>query len=185
MGVEIQCGWDLHPRVEIMHALAYKIIVVLVALFAELRLVHYIMEIFLPFILTLGLALRILPFTRGIGGLLIALVLGFYFIYPTAFMIYDLGAGAQAFSTAPIVQPLSQCYASFGGNAQLAQQGYGAMQQAIQVQNDAQQKLIALMLNAIYVPLVILAVTLLFIRAFSPMFGSESGDVMMGIAKML
>src|SRR3989338_3282626 len=81
-GVEIQCGWDKHPLVESLHALAYKIIQYRIGLQTALSLVQYMLDWMLPLFLPLGVILRAIPFTRGAGGLLIALVLGFYFIFP-------------------------------------------------------------------------------------------------------
>ncbi|MFA6035862.1 MAG: hypothetical protein WC759_02795 [Candidatus Micrarchaeia archaeon] len=184
-GVEIKCGWDLHPKVEALHALAYKLVQLRIAVNAEMVLVQYILANFLSVLLPIGIVLRALPFTRGAGGLIIAIVLGFYFVFPLLFTLSDLALNTQLHPPS-IPAEIQACVfndndAAFAATA--ADLPFVNSSDAIV--GNAREMLVALILDVILMPLLILAATVLFIRAISPMLGSESQDVVYGISKLL
>jgi len=190
-GVEIQCGWDLHPKVEALHALAYKLVQLRVGLNAEMAMVQYIRTNFLSVLLPLGIVLRAFPFTRGAGGLIIAMVLGFYFVFPLLFTLSDLSLNTQL--TPPnmgflndINSMTNKCvFNDYGAVSAMSRADNYAVAQSDQVASSAREMLVALIMDMILAPLLILAATVLFIRAISPILGSESQDVVYGMSKLL
>ncbi len=187
-GVEIQCGWDKHPLVESLHALAYKIIQYRMGLQSALVLVNYMLDWLLPLFLPIGVILRAIPFTRGAGGLLIALVLGFYFVFPMVFTLADLLLSQQL--NKPDMEFIdvnaNQCvYSDLAGAMGVYAADSSMVHQMALTVSTIRSMLVALVLQALLAPLMALAVTILFIRAFSPLLGSDSYMVMYGISKML
>ena len=187
-GTEILCGWDLHPLAQSLHALAYKIVQYRVGVNAALVLADYVQDWFLPLFLPIGIILRAIPFTRGAGGLIIATVLGFYFIFPLVFMLADLLLSGQleAPNLSFIDPNANKCvYSELSGAM-----GVYAVDAAIAVQgaltiSTIRSLLAALLMEMVLAPLMALAATVMFIRAFSPIFGSDSSMVMYGISKMI
>jgi hypothetical protein len=185
-GVEVKCGWDLHPKVEALHALAYKLVQLRIAVNAEMVLVQYMFANFLPILLPIGIVLRALPFTRGAGGLIIAIVLGFYFVFPLLFTLSDLALNAQLRPPDTITAAIQQCV--FNDNAAASAASAADLpfvNGSDAIAGNAREMLVALILDVILMPLLALAATVLFIRAISPMLGSESQDVVYGISKLL
>jgi len=93
-----QGNWnaDTHKYVETAHAIEYKIVSLLISLNSQMFVLKYISENMLAFFLPLGIVLRTLHFTRGIGAFSIALAISFYFIYPGILFLLD-----QSHVTAP------------------------------------------------------------------------------------
>ncbi|NYZ60626.1 hypothetical protein H0O01_02915 [Candidatus Micrarchaeota archaeon] len=80
---------SLHKYVETQHAIASKLVSLMISLNSQMFVLKYIKENMLVFFLPLGIVLRTLHFTRGIGGFFIALAVALYFIYPGMLFIMD------------------------------------------------------------------------------------------------
>ncbi|VVC03825.1 Uncharacterised protein [Candidatus Burarchaeum australiense] len=187
-GTEVQCGWSLHPLTESLHALAYKLVQYRVGLNTALLLVNYIDTWFIPLFLPIGIVLRAIPFTRGAGGLLIALVLGFYFVFPIIFLLTDVLLSqqlARSDTSFADLDPNKCVYADLGGTMQTYAGDLAVAAQAKLTVQTISATLATLILEIILTPLIALAATVLFIRAFSPIFGAESQEVMQGLSKIL
>jgi hypothetical protein len=87
---------SLHKYVETQHAIAYKLVSLMISLNSQVFVLKYILENMLVFFLPLGIVLRTLHFTRGIGGFFIALAVSLYFIYPGMLFIMDASYGPAA-----------------------------------------------------------------------------------------
>jgi len=97
MGIMIYQGmWDeaMHKYVETGHAIAYKIVSLLISLNSQVFVLKYIKENMLAVFLPLGILLRVTHFTRGIGGFFIALAISMYFIYPSMLFLMDASYAA-------------------------------------------------------------------------------------------
>jgi len=187
-GTEIACGWENHPLSQSLHAIAYRIVQYRVGLTSALILIEYIRNVLLPVFLPIGIILRAIPFTRGAGGLIIAIVLGFYFVFPILFTLGDL------LLTQQLERP-DLSFLDFGSNMCVYSTTGGAMSMYVNNQAAAasvgvavpaiRAAIAALTIDLLLSPLMALAATVLFIRAFSPVLGSESQDLMYGISKLL
>ncbi|MDD2655466.1 MAG: hypothetical protein PHQ80_02240 [Candidatus ainarchaeum sp.] len=80
---------DVYKPVETGHYIAMKIVSVMLSLNAQYFLLKYIKANMLATFLPLGIILRTLHFTRGIGGFFIALAVSLYFVYPGALFLMD------------------------------------------------------------------------------------------------
>ncbi|RLG19660.1 hypothetical protein DRN67_02145 [Candidatus Micrarchaeota archaeon] len=187
-GTEIHCGWDLHPLVESLHALAYKIVQYRIGINAALILVTYMSEWLLPIFLPIGIILRAIPFTRGAGGLVIALVLGFYFVFPMIFTLSDLLLSQQLGRPDLnfVDASANTCvYSDLSGAMSINAIDSGIAQQAALAVPEIRSLLAAIVIQALLAPLMALAATIFFVRAFSPILGSDSHMVIYGLTKLL
>jgi hypothetical protein len=92
-GAPVYCfDWnlDLHIAVEKAHLIATKIVGLLITLHAQFIMAEYIQRNMLSVFLPMGLLLRVFPITRGVGGLFIALAVGFFFVFPLFVLLTDL-----------------------------------------------------------------------------------------------
>lgn len=188
------CGdWDtdLHAKMEKAHYLAHKIVPLAIGLQAQYQFVGYVANNMLVIFLPLGLLLRAVPFLRGLGALLVALAIGFYIVFPLAYIMMDPNtARPDPSMLAPAPAALPACYNTFSGlvsvltSSSLGGAGNSPAQPV--GDPDALGQIVAQMqVEAFFEPLVALAVTLIFIGAITPLLGGESGELLHFVAKVM
>jgi len=189
LGVPVYCGdWDLgmHKRVEEAHLVASKLVDLQVALHSEFVLAEYVQRNMLSVFLPFGLVLRIFPFTRGVGGLFIAIGVGFFFVWPTFFLLTD-----PTFIKVnnPPTQEMQQgmCFTGFRGSAVLLAgvvQTGGAGQQSDLAILQGKDLVYQMTIATQFYPFVALVLTLIFIRAMTPLLGGDMGELMKMVSRL-
>jgi len=190
-GIPVYCGdWYLHNEVESNHLTGYKITPLLVNLYGQKAALNYIAENMLAVFLPLGLLLRVFPPLRGIGGLLIAVALGFYFVFPVVYLVNDPSFVKQ---TKQDIKDVSQdasfaCYPGFKGAATIltipplsSSAGGGSSDTC----NNAPELIAKITINLMFYPFVALAATLIFIRTAASFLGGDSGEIMRMVSKVI
>ena len=189
LGIPVWCGsWDLptHQRVEQAHLLAAKMTDISVSLHAQYVLAEYVQKNMLSVFLPFGLVLRIFPLTRGVGGLFIALGVGFFFVWPTFFMLTD-PTFVQV--TTPPDQPRQEgvCFTGFRGSSVLltgiATVG-GSGQQSDIALASGMSLVYVMTIGTVFYPFVALALTLIFVRAMTPLLGGDMGELMKMVSRL-
>jgi hypothetical protein len=137
--------------------------------------------VFLP----LGIILRTFPFTRGAGGLLIALAIGFFIVYPTMFTYVSLMSEAK-----PKIEDITGGN-TFGG-LDLDQFSAGAIDFENATEPEVAQKVDFIFgwlgptaIKIFYYPVVVFMVTITFIRTISPLLGADVTEIGQGIIKLI
>ncbi|MDE1798681.1 MAG: hypothetical protein KGH63_04740 [Candidatus Micrarchaeota archaeon] len=195
LGIPVYCfDWDsaLHAKMEQAHLLANRLVPLGISLHAQYMFVQYLANNMLAVFLPIGLVLRIFPFLRGLGGLMIAIAIGFYIVFPIAFILLDPSTVRPAASSL-IPQtgaPMPACYNTFSGMvssltpASLTATTTGAAENLPDAQQLGQE-LAKLQIEGFFNPLAALAVTLLFISAATPLLGGDSGEIMHFLTKVI
>ncbi len=177
-------GLVTHPYVESYRTMGYKALQLQVAYHSEKVLVEYIHRSALAVFLPLGIILRIIPLTRGLGGLLMALAIGFYIIFPIFFFASSL---ALSVSTTSIDYPpaveIQQCSSDTISQTTAVTQAYQLQFQEMDTQ--VEQTYAALSIDLMFTPFVALAVTLFFVRFLASIFGGDSALILRGVSKMV
>ncbi len=190
-GIPVYCGdWFMHTEVEGNHLTGYKITPLLVNLYGQKAALSYIAENMLAVFLPLGLLLRVFPFLRGIGGLLIAIALGFYFVFPVVYLMNDPTFVKQATPSIPNVaqDPSFSCYPGFKGAATiltiptLSSTAGGGISDTC---TNAPDLIARITINLMFYPFVALAATLIFIRTAASLLGGDSGEIMRMVSKVI
>lgn len=187
-GMNVYCGsWNLgvHQQVEQAHLLGEKIVPLQVALHGQFALAEYISKNMLSVFLPLGIVLRVFPITRGAGGLLIAIAIGFYFVFPLAFVMLDPSFVKIEGAPSAIVQDANMCYPGFKGSTVLINSVLGGqLQQIFQSYAAYADQLARLTVHIMFYPFVALALALIFVRAAAPILGGDTGEIMRMVAKL-
>lgn len=187
-GVPVYCGdWDLslHTEVEKSHLIATKIVSLLMPLHAQYVLAEYIQKNMLSVFLPLGLLLRILPVTRGVGGLFIAIAIGFFFVFPTFFLLADPTFVKSDEQFRDSLQGV--CFTGFRGASTLlagvltnsAISSGSALASA-----SAEEMVFQITIGTMFYPFVALVLTLIFIRTMTPLLGGDLGELMKMVARL-
>jgi len=189
LGVPVYSGdWDLgmHKRVEEAHLLSSKIVDLQVSLHAQFVLAEYIQKNMLSIFLPFGLVLRIFPITRGVGGLFIAIGVGFFFVWPTFFLLSDP-------SFVSVNNPPSQarqdgvCFTGFRGSAVVLAgvvATAGAGEQSDLAIAQGKDLVYQMTIATLFYPFVALVLTLIFIRAMTPLLGGDMGELMKMVSRL-
>ncbi|VVB66379.1 Uncharacterised protein [Candidatus Gugararchaeum adminiculabundum] len=188
-GVEMYCGWDLHPTVERAHFINWKLSELQIVMDAELTLIEIVQNSMLNILLPLGIILRILPLTRGIGGLLIAIAIGFYIVYPVFFMVstFNLTTVAQIGSASTLLgfNPNEACYGDVGGADRLLKKGFEQANAVNPLYTRIGADIPMLYMEYVIQPFIILAITIMFVRAATPILGGDSTYLIQGVSKLV
>lgn len=191
-GVTIfQGSWvpEIHSTVETGHVIAYKIVSLMISLNAQLFVLKYIQATMLAIFLPLGIVLRTLHFTRGIGGFLIALAVSMYFIYPgVLFMLDAASAPLPPPPPSPVMDREELCnmpvFSGFSlGGAAL--QGRGTVSTAaMAISTSSLASFISeVFVRLFYDNMVALAIALTAVRYGSVLLGVESGVFLQMMAR--
>ncbi|MFA5076827.1 MAG: hypothetical protein WC488_00145 [Candidatus Micrarchaeia archaeon] len=174
---------QLYTQIESYRMLAHISVLLLIALNAYIGAIHYISANMLTMFLPIGIVLRAIPFTRGIGAFFIALALGFYIIFPFLFVITDPsfikvpGMYVDLSDPSAITFP----WPTFSGavsiitmapQTQTGSDFFGAVSI-----NEGAAELSKLYYGLILQPIVILSITLIFVRYLTTLFGGESQEI--------
>ncbi len=186
-GAPVYCfDWDqdLHNRVEEAHLIATKIVSLLMPLHAQYVLAEYVQKNMLAIFLPVGLVLRIFPFTRGIGGLFIAIAIGLFFVWPTFFLLTDPTFVKQ--DERLDTQQQGMCYTGFRG-ASVVLAGvlsYGPNSPEALATASGAELVFQITIATLFYPFVALVIALIFIRAMTPLLGGDLGELMKMVARL-
>ncbi|MCL6088990.1 MAG: hypothetical protein M1530_02390 [Candidatus Marsarchaeota archaeon] len=153
-----------------------------------LTLIKYAM----PLLLEAGLVLRVFPLSRGAGGLLIAIGLGFYAVYPVsiAILMTLLPGPTHSFCTGFNPPPLLDL--SDGGVVQtsgdLLQVAFSAKASGSQIgslRTQIETFLPVFYLQGMFLPLVAFTITFTFVRQTGALFGSDLNEIGRGLIKLI
>ncbi|VVC01729.1 Uncharacterised protein [uncultured archaeon] len=178
-GVPVYCGdWSLqkHQQVEMNHLVANKIVGLLMPLHAEFVLVEYIQNNMLTVFLPLGLLLRILPVTRGVGGLFIAVAIGFYFVFPIFYILTD--PTYVKIDQAAADMQAGMCFSGFKGVAVVLSSQYVNAGDTGLALGNASELVFQLSIATLFYPFVAFVIAMIFIRAVTPLLGGDTGELM-------
>ncbi len=174
---------ELYKEVESYRLLAHVCVTLLISINAYIGAIDYISMNMLRMFLPIGIVLRAIPFTRNIGAFFISATIGLYIIYPLLFVITD-----QSFASIPgayiditDMSDTSLPWPSFKGAASLMtigpqSQSSSQIFNTINIKQGASE-LANLYYGLILQPIVILSVTLIFIRYLTSLFGGETQEL--------
>ena len=191
-GIPVYCGdWDfaLHKRVAEAHLIETKIVSLLVPLHALYTLATYVENNMLAVFLPAGLVLRIFPLTRGVGGLMIAIAFGMFFVWPTFYILTDpTFVKADQGLTPNSQRAVGECFTGFKGTAVLVQNVLSqstttGSPETLSIDN-ARELVYQLTISILFYPFVAFVITLVFIRAMTPLLGGDMGDFMKMVGRL-
>jgi hypothetical protein len=189
LGAPAYCwDWDLslHKDVERNHLVATKIVSLLVPLHAQYSLAQYIQNNMLTVFLPAGLVLRIFPLTRGVGGLFIAIAVGFFFVWPTFVVLTD-PTFVKVEGTGQADMLAGKCFTGFKGiTTLLSAEGTASSAATSALASSEGAALVyEVTIGAVFYPFISFVLTLIFIRAATPILGGDMGELMKMVSRLV
>lgn len=185
----------LSPLSEHFHFQAYVVTMAAILTAFQRALIHLFYNTGFTVFIPAGVLLRIFPWTRGAGGLLIAIGIGLSIVYPIMFTFVammsenpsevrnkanELGNSIGGFD----LSEFGACASDFGVMADFA------TEKALSPQLKAASAWIlgwlsSVWLKIFYYPMLVLIVTFTFIRTISPLLGADITEIGQGIVRLL
>ena len=177
---------------ETYRLLNHTLTVLLISMNALVVVADYVKNNMLSFFLPIGLFLRSIFFTRGVGAFLIAMAIGFYYIFPVVYIITDPGFVKPAF-VAP-AKPLDfespMCVPTFSGlsysiYSALGSQTTSASSEGAISLDQLKTDITSVYASVLLQPFIAFAITIMIVRYMITVLGGESMDVMRAVAKVV
>jgi len=185
----------LSPVSEHFHFQAYVVTMAAILTAFQRALIHLFYNTGFTVFIPAGVLLRIFPWTRGAGGLLIAIGIGLSIVYPIMFTFVammsenpsevrnkanELGNSIGGFN----LDEFGACKSDFESASDVA------TEKALSPQLRAASAWIlgwlsSVWLKIFYYPMLILIVTFTFIRTISPLLGADITEIGQGIVRLL
>ncbi|MFH0737271.1 MAG: hypothetical protein V1827_01690 [Candidatus Micrarchaeota archaeon] len=177
---------------ETYRLLNHTLTVLLIGMNAVVVVADYVRNNMLSFFLPIGLFLRSIFFTRGVGAFLIAIAIGFYFIFPVVYIITDPGFVKPAY-VAPAKtsdQENAMCFPTFSGisysiysaiGSQTSSSSSGGTISLDQLKNDITSVYSSVLLQ----PFIAFAITIMIVRYMITVLGGDSMDLIRAVAKVV
>ncbi len=164
-----------------------------------LLLLHYIQIRFLsiikyamPLLIEIGLVLRVFPYSRGAGGLLMAIGFGFYIVYPIsiAMLMTLLPSPTYSFCTEFHPPPLldmsdMNCVQTPSDLLQVKMDIAASNSQTGSLISQLETFLPVFYLQGMFLPLVALTITFTFVRQTGAIFGADLAEIGRGLIKLI
>ena len=145
--------------------------------------------------LPLGVVLRIFPITRGAGGLLIAIAIGFFIVFPTMFAFITMMTEEEN----SLAEQLQSDKKEPGIGLNLAE--FNACDQDLEsISKDVEEQtdpavlakinsyfsfLPTIWMKILFYPIVVMAVTITFIKTLSPLLGADISEIGQGLIRLI
>ena len=185
----------LSPIIEQLHFQAHVVTIAAISTAGQKALIHLFYNTGFSLFIPAGVLLRVFPWSRGAGGLLIALGIGLSIVYPVMFTYVAL----MSENPSEVQNKANQLGNSIGG---FNMSDYGACASDFSTATDvATHRVLSpelrnasawilgwvsgVWLKIFYYPMLILVVTFTFIRTISPLLGSDITEIGQGILKIL
>lgn len=185
----------LSPVSEHFHFQAYVVTMAAILTAFQRALIHLFYNTGFTVFIPAGVLLRIFPWTRGAGGLLIAIGIGLSIVYPIMFTFVammsenpsevrnkanELGNSIGGFN----LDEFGACKSDFESASDVA------TERALSPQLRAASAWIlgwlsSVWLKIFYYPMLVLIVTFTFIRTISPLLGADITEIGQGIVRLL
>ena len=185
----------LSPVTEHLHFQAHIVTVATVLAAFQRALIHFFYNTGFTVFIPAGVLLRIFPWTRGAGGLLIAIGIGFSIVYPVMFTFVammsenpsearnkanELGNSIGGFN----MDEFGACASDFESATDVAT----TKALSPQLRNASAWILgwlSGVWLKIFYYPMLVMIVTFTFIRTISPLLGADISEIGQGILKLM
>jgi hypothetical protein len=150
------------------------------------HLLLFIEDNMFTFFLPLGILLRVLPYTRGAGGVIMSVALGLFLVYP---LMYAVFLGVMPRPACSVVAPVVHDYeASDTVWAALSMAFMDSSKSFMAIQGftgNILDEIRLIFISSIVFPLVNITITLTFIRSSMQFLGADVAEMGQGIIKII
>jgi hypothetical protein len=176
--------FSLYQQMVLSHYLANNYTWLALALYFQINFLKWVETSMFTVYLPIGVVLRIFPWTRGAGGLLIALAIGLYIIYPLMFviMIANSGSAPEGCQPVPVTVEQNLCTTDPASFVDLIEAGKA---QASLNSGTLGGPASTMVVFGYFYPITVLVVVFAFVRAIAPFLGADIAEMGRGLFRMI
>jgi hypothetical protein len=154
------------------------------AVYFQIHFLQWIEASMFTVYLPLGIILRILPWTRGAGGLLIALAIGLYLVYPMMFVFLIANSGGAPSGCTPLQFDVQKtlCVTEPASFVDLIE---SAKAEASLGTGTLGGNASSMIVFGYFYPLTLLVVVFAFVRSLAPFLGADIAEMGRGLFRMI
>lgn len=159
--------------------------------YVQLRFLDFIQVVMMALFLPIGIVLRTFAPTRGAGGLMIGIAIGFYFVFPMSYVFIYASAPTTESACLQIEQsqiPLLEedaCYTNLS-DIYVQRARFKAEEGAIaSLVEKITATVASFLFHAIFYPLIALIVTFTFVRQVGALLGADLAEIGRGLIKLI
>ncbi len=177
-------SYPLYSMIVEAHYKANSLTWLALALYFQYNLLQWVETAMFTVYLPIGIILRIFPYTRGAGALMIALAIGLYIVYPLMFVVILMSSGSppSGCQAPQITMSTNICAndpAAFATLIKVAQA------EAAMGSSGLGGQTVSMIVYAFFYPIVVLVVTFAFVRAIAPVLGADVSEMGRSLFKIL
>ncbi len=183
----------LTPITGMLYLVAHNTAFLLLANYLQRHLLIFIFQTMFTLFLPIGIILRTLPVTRGLGGFMIALAIGLYIVYPISYSAMlltsrEMSTGSTACMLNPEIAGAAaegihtSDLASFAQHRAQAERLLPSIQARIALYGSIYSFMV---FRSFLFPLVGLTMVFTFTRATAGFFGADIAEVGRGLIKLI
>jgi len=178
-------SYPLWAQMVVAHYKANSLTWLAMALYFQYNFLQWIETSMFTVYLPIGILLRIFPYTRGAGALMIALAIGLYLIYPLMFIVLLASSGSppSGCEVPPVTVSVKLCANDPSAVTTLiraAQAEYGSGTSSSLGGDTA-----SMIVYGFFYPIMALVVTFAFVRSLASILGADISEVGRSIFKIL
>ncbi|MCC7569766.1 hypothetical protein KO465_00285 [Candidatus Micrarchaeota archaeon] len=196
-------GWfATGPMSSVAELMKFFLDVLDTVMFAQYMFIELVIygEFIARFFIPLGIILRVIPTTRGIGAMLLAFGLGFGFILPVTyvfiwstmssvapdnFMMFLLNHPKAQFIETQLKEIMSDCDISFKDYFTALSTLAHAFEFIVVLKDYLTSMMIVILYRSLVFPIVSLTFLLTFIRSAGLLLGADLSEIAKGLAKLI
>ncbi len=174
----------LYQKMALAQYLANNYTWLALALYFQINFLKWIETSMFTVYLPIGIVLRIFPWTRGAGALLIALAIGLYIVYPLMFIVViaNSGSAPEGCSPVPMTVQKSLCATEPSSFVELIQ---SAKAEASLGSGSLGGGASSMIVFGYFYPISVLVIVFAFVRSIAPFLGADIAEMGRGLFKIV
>ncbi|MFH1448004.1 MAG: hypothetical protein ABIG39_04015 [Candidatus Micrarchaeota archaeon] len=174
----------IYQKMVLSHYMANNYTWLAIALYFQIHFLKWVETAMFTVYLPLGIILRIFPWTRGAGGLLIALAIGLYLVYPLMFIIIIASSGSapEGCQAVPITVQRNLCTTDPSSFVDLIE---AAKAESSLRTGSLGGPASSMIIFGFFYPFTILVVVFAFVRSLAPFLGADIAEMGRGLFRMI
>ncbi len=181
---DVLSGWAWKPLTSVFHYLASTSAFMALLYFLFVHILNFIQAAAIPLFLPLGILLRAFPPTRGVGAYILSFSLGFYLVFPFAYII-AMSLTPLNVCTMPDTEEFGCVTVSPGLANYMVLEAENSEQEMTDAYVNLWRDLGGLTANLCCLPFITMMMTLSFILATTNLFGANLPEVGRGFIKLI
>ncbi|MDO8339676.1 MAG: hypothetical protein Q7T16_03390 [Candidatus Burarchaeum sp.] len=187
----VSAGNALTPITSALYLMAHNTSFLLLANYLQRHLLIFIFQTMFTLFLPVGIILRTLPVTRGLGGFMIALAIGLYIVYPISYSAMLLTSRQMSVTSTACTLSINAADAagihssdltSFMQHRSLAERLLPTIHDKIALYSSLYPFMV---FRSFLFPLVAITLVFTFVRATAGFFGADIAEVGRGLIKLI